>query len=157
MFLVHLDLKMSFSYDFSSHFSDVNQRMEDGVKKHAPLHKDLGKTQMKRDAEAIGLSIKWFEEAFDQARDKQLLVSFSTGFTSTADDAVNAERAVEVGREMQIKLDGQSLTSTIEAKFMVKSLSSLRKLPKINEKTINLNSLKLFNRLIIFAQRNNDS
>ena len=40
-----------------------------------------------------------------------MLVSFSTGFTSTASDAVNAERAPEVGREMQKKLDGQSLTS----------------------------------------------
>ncbi len=76
-----------------------------------PLHKDLAKTRMKRDAEAIGLAFKWFEEnnPFDQDRDKKLLVSFSTGFTSTANDAVNAERAAEVGREMQTKLDGQSV------------------------------------------------
>ena len=33
-------------------------------------------------------------------------MSFSTGFTSTADDSVNAERSAEVGMEMQIKLDG---------------------------------------------------
>ncbi len=30
-----------------NHFSDINQRMEDGVKKHVPLHKDLSKTRMK--------------------------------------------------------------------------------------------------------------
>ncbi|KAG7255818.1 hypothetical protein CRUP_017527 [Coryphaenoides rupestris] len=30
-----------------SHFSDVNKRMEEGVKKHGPLHKDLAKTRMK--------------------------------------------------------------------------------------------------------------
>ncbi|XP_014680947.1 PREDICTED: uncharacterized protein LOC106820867 [Priapulus caudatus] len=136
-----------------NHFLDVNQRMKEGVKKHGPLHKDLAKTRMKRDAEAIGLALKWVEEnnPFDPDRDKQLLVSFSTGFTSTADNAVNAERAVEVGREMQIKLDGQSVTSTMEVKFKVQALSSLRKLPKVNEKKIHLNSLKLFNRLIIFA------
>ena len=88
---------------------------------------------------------------FDHDRDNKLLVSFSTGFTSKAGDAVNAERAVEVGREMQIKLHGQSVTSTMELKFKVQALSSLRKLPKLNEKKIHLNSLKLFNRLIIIA------
>ena len=72
---------------------------------------------MKRDAKAIGLALKWFEENNPFDRDKKLLVSFSTGFTSTANDAVNAERAAEVGREMQIKLDGQSVTSTMEVKF----------------------------------------
>ena len=36
-----------------NHFADVNQRMEEGVKKHCPLHKDLAKTRMKRDVEAI--------------------------------------------------------------------------------------------------------
>ena len=59
---------------------------------------------MKRDDEGVELALKWFEEnnLFDHNRDKKLLVSFSTGFTSNANDAVNAERAVEVGREMQM-------------------------------------------------------
>ncbi|KAK5884494.1 hypothetical protein CesoFtcFv8_018309 [Champsocephalus esox] len=76
-----------------NHFSNVNQRMEESVKKHAPLHRDLGKTQMKRDAEAIDLALQWFEEnnPFDPDRDKELLVSFSTGFRSIGDDPVNAE------------------------------------------------------------------
>ncbi len=82
-----------------------------------------------------------------------MLVSFSTGFTSTADDAINPEIAFEVGNKMQVKLDGHAVTSTMEVKFKVHALSSLRKIPKVNEKKIHLNSLKLFNRLIIFAQR----
>ena len=40
-------------------------------------------------------------------------MSFSTGLTSAGDDSVNAERAAEVGMEMEINLDGQSVTSTI--------------------------------------------
>ena len=137
-----------------SHFSDVNQRMEENISKHAPLHRDLVKTQMKQDAEAVELALKWFEEnkPFDNSRDKELLVSFSTGFTST-DDSANAERAAEIGMEMQIKLDGQSVTSTMDVKSKVKALSSLRKIPMVNEKKIHIDSLKLFNRLIIFAQR----
>ena len=108
---------------------------------------------MKRDAEAIALALTWLEEnnPFNHDRDNQLLVSFSTGFTSTANDGVNAERAAEVGREMQKKMDAQPVTSTVEVKFKVQALSSLRKIPKLNERKIHLNSLRLFNRLIIIA------
>ena len=99
-----------------NHLSYINDCMEEGIKKHGPLHKDLAKTQMKQDTEAIGLVLKWLEETnpFDLDHDKQLLVSFSTGFTSTTDDAVNAERATEVGRNMQINLDGKSVTSIMQ-------------------------------------------
>ena len=77
---------------------------------------------------------------FDNNRDKELLVSFSTGFKSTEGDSVNAERALEVGMEMQIKLDGQSVTSSMAVKSKVKALSSLRKIPTVNEKKIHLDS-----------------
>ena len=80
-----------------------------------------------------------------QQQQHELLVSFSTGFTSTADDSVNAERAAGVGMEMQIKLDGQSVTSTMDVKSKIKALSSLRKSPLVNEKKMQLDSLKLFN------------
>ena len=36
-----------------SHFSDINQRVEEDVSKYAPLHRDLLKTQMKRVAEEV--------------------------------------------------------------------------------------------------------
>jgi len=90
---------------------------------------------------------------FDYDRDRQLLVLFSTGFTSTANDGVNAEIATEVEREMQKKLDKQSVTSTMEVKFKVKALSSLRKISKLNERKIHFNSIRLFNRLISIAQQ----
>ena len=45
---------------------------------------------------------------------------------STADDAINAEKVTEVGREMQIKLNRKSVTSTMEVKLKVNALSSLR-------------------------------
>ena len=87
-----------------SHISNVNH-MEEGVKKHAPLHRDLAKTQMKRDAEAVELVLQWFKEndPFDHDRDHKKLESFSTGFTSIGKDPVNAERATEVGREIKAR------------------------------------------------------
>ncbi len=91
-----------------NHFSDVNQLMEEGVKKHDPLHKDLGKTRMKQDAAAVALALKWFEEnnSFDHNRDKELLVSISTGFTSTADDtAVNAVHYGTIFSQRRWQLD----------------------------------------------------
>ena len=37
---------------------------------------------------------------------------------------------------MRIKLDGQSVTSSMDVKSKVKALSSLRKIPTVNEKKI---------------------
>ena len=53
---------------------------------------------------------------------------------------------------MQIKLDVQTGTSTLEVTFKVQVLSYLRKSPKINDKRIQLILVKLFNRIIFFAQ-----
>ena len=90
---------------------------------------------MKRDAEAVKLALEWFDEnnPFNYDRDKQLLVSFSSEFTSTAE--VNAERATEIQEirmQMQIKLDGQPVTSTMGVKLKVQAFSSLRKLSLIH-------------------------
>ena len=95
---------------------------------------------MKRDTEAVGLILKWVEES-----NPFNLVSFSTGFTSATDDVVNAERAAEVGMEVQINLKGKSVTSTMQVKFKVQVFSLRRKIPKVNEEKLHINSLKLFN------------
>jgi len=115
-------------------------------KNHSPLHKDLAKTRMKQDTEGIGLVLISLEEnnPFDLDQDKQLLISFSTEFISTANDAVNAERAATIGREMQVNLDGKSKTFSIQVKFTVQPLLSLKRIPKINERKLHINLLKLF-------------
>ena len=45
-----------------SHFADINQCIEEGVKKHCPLHKDLAKTRLKMDAKAVVLALTWLEK-----------------------------------------------------------------------------------------------
>ena len=81
--------------------------MEENVSKHFPVPRELAKTQMRRDEEAVELALQWFQEIkpFDNDRNNELLVYFSAGFSSTADGSVNADRAAEVGMEMQIKMD----------------------------------------------------
>jgi len=71
-----------------SHFSDVNRRMDKNVRKYVPLNRCLAKTQIKRDAQAVELALKRFEKnmPFDIDRNKNLLMSVSTGFTRTGDD-----------------------------------------------------------------------
>jgi len=54
---------------------------------------------------------------------------------------------------MQIKVDGWSATSTMYVRSKEKALSSPRKLSMDNKKKIYLDSLKLFNQLIIYTQR----
>ena len=44
------------------------------------------------------------------------------------------------------------MTSTMDVKSKIQAMSSLRKISMVNEK-IHFDPLKLFNRLIIFAQR----
>ena len=69
-------------------FSDINQRMEEDVRKYSSIDREFSKTQIIRNAEAVEFVLKWFEESkpFDNDRKKELLVSFSTGFISTGDD-----------------------------------------------------------------------
>ena len=104
-----------------NHFSDVNYILEVAVKKHGPFHKDLTKTRMKRDSEVIELALKWLKKTNPSTTIETSLCPSQQDLrlTSTADDAINAERATEVGREMQIKLDGKSVTSTMKVKFKV--------------------------------------
>ena len=114
-----------------NHSSYVNQCME-GAKKHGPLHKDLAKNTMKWDTEAIGFVLECLEQnnPFDLDHYKQLLKSFSTGFTSSADDAVNADRAAEIERKMMVKLDGQLVISTVVVKFKVRAPLLIKRFPK---------------------------
>ena len=64
----------------------------------------------------------------------------STGFTSTGE---------QLGQCWESSWGGRC-DSQRHRPWKVKGLSSLRKIPKINEKKIHLDSLKLFNRLIFF-------
>ena len=139
-----------------NHFSFIHQELEGGMNKRGvPVHTDVKRAQMKKDDDAVNAIVGWLEEVnpFDATRDRKTLVSFSTGFSSTPREPVNADQAEEVGRAIQAKMDGQTVLDTMETKHKVKSLVSLRSGPKVK---LVIDSLKLFNCLIIISERGQD-
>ena len=139
-----------------NHFSFIHQELERSmVKCGVPVHTDVKRAQMKRDNDAVNTIVGWLEEVnpFDATRDKKTLVSFSTGFSSTPEDQVNADQAEEVGRAIQAKMDGKTVVDAMVTKHKVKSLASLRSGPKVNGEKLVIDSLKLFNRLIVISER----
>ena len=95
-------------------------------KRGVPIHTDIARAQMEKDNDSVNAIVGWLEEVnpFDSRRDRKTLVSFSTGFSSTPGDSVNADWAEEVGRAIQAKMDGKTVLDTMEIKHKFKSLAS---------------------------------
>ena len=139
-----------------NHFSFIHQQLEGRMNKRGvPVHTNVTRAQMKKDDKAVNAIVGWLEEVnpFDATRAGNILVSFSTGFSSTPEDPINADQAEEVGRVMHAKMDGKTVLYTMEIKNKVKSLESLRSGPKVNGKKLVIDSHKLFNRLVIISER----
>lgn len=62
-----------------------------------PLHKDLVKTRMKREAETIGIALKWNEQSL---LSRQAVVCVLLNKIQTMSQSTLIERAAEVGRVM---------------------------------------------------------
>ena len=138
-----------------NHFSFIQQKLEGQIKCGVPVHGDLTRAQMEKDNNSVQAMVGWLEEVnpFDNTRDKKTLVSFSTGFSSSSGDPVNADQAEEIGRNIQAKMDGKTALDTMQTKYKVKSLATLRSGPKVNGERLVLDSLRFFNRLIIICER----
>ena len=107
----------------------------DGVKKQVHFTKTWPKIGWSETLKPSDLSLHECLEQnnrFDLDRYKQLLKSFSTGFTSTADGAANANRAAEIERKMLVKLDGQLVISTMEVKFKVRAQLLIKNIPEVS-------------------------
>ena len=139
-----------------SHMSLINRLSQKAKTEEAQfIHRDLAVAQRSADEKAITLINNWLEEMqpFDGSHSEDTLISFSTGFFSKDNDGINPEKALEVGKNIQVKLDGKIPTATIEHKLMVQSLAKLRKNVIGTDSHTPVNALKYFNRLVIFAQR----
>ena len=109
------------------------------------------------DKKAIALVNSWLEETepFDKINAQNIVISFSTRFISKDGDGINPEKALELGRKLQVQFDGNIPTATLERKLKVKSSAALRKNVTENP-TTPVNALKYFDRLVTFAQKENN-
>ena len=92
-------------------------------------------------------------QPFNEQTLKEFLICFSAGFISRKGDGVNPEETIDVGNTIKKKLDGKVPSTTVERRSKVKSLANLRKLVSGYDGTAPINALKYFNRLVLFAQR----
>ena len=122
------------------------------------IHCDLENAERLADEKVINAISNWFEDMqpFNEQTPKEFLVSFSTGFISRKGEGVNPEETIDVGNTMQKKLDGKVPSTTVERKSKVKSLANLWKWVSGSDGTASINALQYFNRLVLFAQRENN-
>ena len=92
-------------------------------------NRDLALAQRLADEKAIALVNSWLSEMepFDKINAQNIPISFSTGFISKDGDGINPEKAPELGRKLQVQLDGHIPIATLERKLKVKSSAALRK------------------------------
>lgn len=140
-----------------NHSSKINEVMGDKLKPpnlNTLKHKDTRLSNMKKDADAITRILMWLKDndPFYQDRHADMLISLSTGLNSK-DGVINPEKVEEVGQSIQQSLDNGSFLSKFPSKMRVKPLSHLTKTLKIKDKEVVIQSLKLFNRLIIISER----
>ena len=140
------------------HFSDVSRTMDgvDGIKKKGSGHPDTKPAAVKKNKISFMQAKEWFKDRVDFDQETEVLMSFSTGLYSVGDeltDKINCDNVQHFGSMMQEKLDGKNFTEVMETKDKVKNLSLLRKPVKVTDKTIVVESLKLFNRLILITER----
>jgi hypothetical protein len=96
---------------------------------------------------------EWFEvhDPFDDNRAR--LQSLPSGLIG--DDSVNCDQAEDVGRKIQLKLNGISVTkASIKRSEHVKSLATTKNTVRINnQQTVNIDLARLFTRLIVLVER----
>ena len=142
----------------------VNKSFEDAIHRiskrkepsKAVCHGDLSKSSLTKNCEAFQKLMTWFTETVDftDSDDKSKLISYSTGLISkTGDDEVNPEDCLNIGISLHEKLDGLTFNDKFSIKGKVNNLSYLKKTIKVNDRKVFVDSLKLFNRLVLISDR----
>ena len=135
---------------FSAIHQTLEERQHPGAKDHD--HADLGNSRMKDDYEKVVKLVEWFKTTDLLQTDAQKLVSFETGEVCT-DGRVNCHMASDIGKEMQVALDGGTFVSKVSRKSKCDNFTVLRKKLKVNQKAVHLAPYELFHRLTVAAER----
>lgn len=115
-------------------------------------HVELGTSRQQRDVTDLGKVKEWFDEndPFDVHKPK--LQSLSSNLI--ADENVNCDQIMAVGRRVQTSLDGMNFAEARIKRSEVKTLASLKNVVKIRDQRVNINPTLLFMRLVVIAERN---
>lgn len=139
---------------FSTIHQTLEERQNPGSKDHD--NADLGNSRMKDDYEKVVKLVEWFKTTDLLQTDAQKLVSFLTGEVST-DGRVNCLMASDIGKEMQLALDGGTFVSKASRKSKCDNFTVLRNKLKVNQKAVHLAPYELFHRLTVAAEKQRDS
>ena len=130
----------------------MEERQHPGAKDYD--HADLGNSRMKNDYEKVVKLVEWFKTTDLLNTDAEKLVSFVTGEVST-DGRVNCHMASDIGKEMQLALDGGTFVSKVSRKSKCDNFTVLQKKLKVNQKAVHLAPYELFHRLTVAAETAN--
>ena len=117
-------------------------------------HVELGTTRQQRDLRDLEKVKEWLDEndPFDVQKPK--LQSLSSNLI--ADENVNCDQIMAVGRRIQNSLDGMSVAEASIKRSVVKTLASLKNVVKIRDQRVNIDPTLLFMRLVVIAERNDN-
>ena len=137
---------------------EVHQAMTSMTdQKHATSeqHQELGISRVKRDFDDLQKVNEWFDDRNPFITDGDEIRSLSCGLTG--DEAVNCDDTELVGRMIHESLNEVFFAkSTIKHSSQVKSLASMKNVVKISKQSVNIDPVKLFSRLVVLAERNDD-
>lgn len=135
---------------FSAIHQTLEERQHPGAKDYD--HADLGNSRMKDDYEKVVKLVEWFKTTDLLNTDAEKLVSFVTGEVNT-DGRVNCHMASDIGKDMQLALDGGTFVSKVSRKSKCDNFTVLRKKLKVNQKAVYLAPYVMFTRLTVAAER----
>lgn len=111
-------------------------------------HVEMRDSRQKTDLKHLTKFLEWFEEHPPlQDRPPGQLVSLSTGLI--ADDSVNCDNALEVGKKCMALMIGHNFADVkLKRSLRVKPLASMSSVVKINEEDVVMDTMQLLNRII---------
>ena len=120
-------------------------------------HVELGKSRIKRDVTDLEKLCSWFHQHDPFDVNEHSLRCISTGLTTSDDDCINCDRAEEIGKGIQLTLDGVSVAeATVKRSHQVRTLENLQKGIIIDKQTEHIDPMILFQRLILIVQKESD-
>ena len=116
--------------------------------------KDEAPSAIRRERAVIEKLIELMSDIrpFSSDRDPSHLVSLSSGIIDS-EGKCDPEKTLEIGEKIQNGLDGKPYTTSLERKYVITNLATLKPTVKVGGKKIECDVLQLFTRLAMIGER----